>query len=277
MARLIRKSVLANELGVNPSTITKVARTRLAPAVRGRLIDREHPAVLAYVEDHRAAAPDANGMDPRYNEAVEACRAGDRWTRGYIEKSLGVGTARAAKLLAVMRENGVIPKDVPPPRVTTPPPPPQTTPYRRGGAARRAKIKDEAPMEVQPREYPRYVEAYLDWTVKKICDVFGSEVQFLEFLKAAKMIEDIAEKRIKNAATAGELIRRDLVAAGVIDVFNSGHLRMMTDGAKSIAAGAVAKAAAGAELQEIENYVSDAMGSFIRPLKNRVARALASG
>ena len=51
----------------------------------------------------------------------------------------------------------------------------------------------------------------------------------------------------------------------------------MTDGAKSIAAGAVAKAAAGAELQEIENYVSDTMGSFIRPLKNRVARALARG
>jgi hypothetical protein len=48
----------------------------------------------------------------------------------------------------------------------------------------------------------------------------------------------------------------------------------MSDGAKSIAGAAVAKHMAGAELIEIERHIADVIGSFLRPVKNKVAQAL---
>ena len=111
-------------------------------------------------------------------------------------------------------------------------------------------------------------------TIRELTYRFGTDVRFLDWLKATKSIEDIHEKRLKNAQTKGTLISRGLVQVGVIDVFNSAHLKLMKDGAKSIAAGTVSKHAAGADLVEIETYISDILGSFIRPVKNKIKRAL---
>ena len=93
-------------------------------------------------------------------------------------------------------------------------------------------------------------------------------------LRSLKSIEDIHEKRLKNAQTNGTLVARRMVEVGIIDVFNSAHLRIMADGAKTIAAGVVSKHAAGAADAEIENYVSDILGSFFKPVKGKVARTL---
>ncbi len=118
------------------------------------------------------------------------------------------------------------------------------------------------------------IETIGTMTLNEIITRFGSDVAFLDWLKATKEIETVIEKRLKNAQTKGTLISRRLVERGVIDIINSAHLRMLKDGAKSITAGVVSKTASGAELKEIENYVSDVLGSFIKPVKNKMVRCL---
>jgi hypothetical protein len=49
----------------------------------------------------------------------------------------------------------------------------------------------------------------------------------------------------------------------------------LTDGAKAITAAVVAKHQAGVNEHEIEAYVTDVVGSFIRPVKAKVERNLA--
>ncbi len=121
---------------------------------------------------------------------------------------------------------------------------------------------------------PDDIREFAEFTLREVIDKFGTDVRFVDFLNAVQKIEAINEKRLKNAQTKGELISRVLVQNGVIDVFNSAHLRLLKDGAKSIAAGATSKYASGANLAEVEAFVSDILGSFIRPVKNKISRAL---
>lgn len=123
-------------------------------------------------------------------------------------------------------------------------------------------------------EVPENIQDFLEFSLGELIERFGTDIRFLDWLKATKEIEAINEKRLKNATTKGTLISRQLVQVGVIDVFNSAHLKLLKDGAKTIAAGAVAKHASGGDLVEVEVFVSDILGSFIRPVKDRIKRSL---
>ncbi len=174
-----------------------------------------------------------------------------------------------------MKATGMIPEGTP---RAEPDPPQAKKPHVRGTAAAREKKKRSGAPAANPDdaviEVPEDIQAFLDFTLQDLIDKFGTDLRFVDYLNATQKIEAINEKRLKNAATKGKLISRELVQAGVIDVFNSAHLRLLKDGAKSIAAGAVSKHAAGAELSEIEAYVSDILGSFIKPVKTKIARTL---
>ena len=111
-------------------------------------------------------------------------------------------------------------------------------------------------------------------TLAQLCGLFGTDERFKVWLSGRKTIIDIKCKELTLAKDKGELINRTLVKNHLIDTFNSAHLRLMKDGAKSIAAGVVSKHASGADIQEIENFVSDIVGSFIKPVKNKITRVL---
>ncbi len=108
----------------------------------------------------------------------------------------------------------------------------------------------------------------------ELIEQFGTDTRFIDWLNATQKIEGINEKRLKNAATEGKLIARELVENGVINIFNSAHLRLLKDGAKSITAGVLSKHGGGAELAEIELFVTDILGSFIKPVKSKIVRIL---
>lgn len=118
------------------------------------------------------------------------------------------------------------------------------------------------------------ISAFADMTLRELTERFGTDESFKFWLGATKTIEEINEKRLKNAQTQGTLISRKLVHVGVIDTFNSAHLRLLKDGAKSISAGVISKHESGAGLADIEDYVSDILGSFIKPVKAKIARVL---
>jgi hypothetical protein len=125
-------------------------------------------------------------------------------------------------------------------------------------------------------EVPDDIEELADLSLRELIDKFGTGYRFLDWLKALKEIEAVNEKRIKNAQSKGKLISRQLVEVGIVDPFNSAHVRLMTDGAKAITAAVLAKHQAGVSPPEIEAYVSDVVGSFIRPVKSKIERNLAS-
>jgi hypothetical protein len=103
---------------------------------------------------------------------------------------------------------------------------------------------------------------------------FGTDVALLDFLKATKAIEDIYEKRIKNAKASGELVDREQIKIGVFEPINTAHIKLLTDGSKTIAVRTKAMLDAGRDLGEVEAFITKQISSFIKPMKAKVARTL---
>lgn len=291
MQNKITKSEFARRAGTNPSTTTRLCKTILAAAWDGKRIDAAHPDAVSYMQK-RADAPTpvsteapATGIDPVYEHAVSFCQNSDKYSISAIQREFRIGHARAKQIIETMRVGGLVPEKstaVQPANTQSPEP---TPPKLRGNAAANQTKKSLALAEANVRqqsdvnvgmthEVPDDIEAFADMTLRELVQRFGTDTAFIDWLKATKSIEDINEKRLKNAQTKGELISRKLVKDHVIDTFNSAHLRLMKDGSKSIAAGVVSKSQGGAELPEIEAFVSDIVGSFIKPIKNKISRVL---
>ena len=186
-----------------------------------------------------------------------------------------------------MRINGVIPEK---PKTVDSPPPPPNEPKPRGQAAVKQNKKNvalaRAAAAATPgeeletgsviHEVPEDIEAFADMTLRELIQRFGTDTAFVDWLKATKEIEYINEKRLKNAQTQGELVSRELVKIGIIEPIDAAHIKLLTDGAKTITRRVTAMHSAERELDDIEKFVKDQITSFIRPLKAKVKRALAN-
>lgn len=267
------RSAFAQLCGVSAAAVTKACASALQPACEGKRLNAAHPAAVAYREkqtESQRVGP-ATGIDPRYDEAVAYCQSSGQWSMRSLQAGLGLSFKRAQAIIQVMQVAGLI-------GTAEPAAKPSPAPHVRGHSAARETRKAATPADDNFLiEIPPNIEAFADMTLREVIERFGTDVRFVDWLKATKEIEMINEKRIKNAQASGRLISRDLVERGVIDPFNGAHLRLMTDGAKTIAAAAVAKHASGSELIEIERYVSDVIGSFLRPVKSKITRALKAG
>lgn len=273
MQKLTSKSKFAKLARVNPSTVTRLSDTILKAAIVGKQIDAGHPDAIKYLEDRDRVqtAPAATGLDPLYEEAVDLCQNAGRYSISFVQRACGVSFGRAKKLIEIMRVNGLIPEK----SNESPPSPPVTTKLR-GQAVVKENKKRQSPQEDREGtiDIPEDIQAFGDFTLYELIEKFGTDTRFVDWLSATQKIEAINEKRLKNAQTKGELISRELVKNGVIDTFNAAHLRLLKDGAKSIAAGVISKHSGGAELSECEAYVSDILGSFIKPVKGKIKRVL---
>jgi hypothetical protein len=156
------------------------------------------------------------------------------------------------------------------------PPAPKEPAFRLPRNTPNAQQPAPPPFQGEDFEVPEDMEAVADLTLRELIAKHGTGKRMSDWLRALKEIEMVEEKRIKNAQSRGKLISRVLVETGVIDEFNSVHLRIMSDGAKAITAAVVAKHSAGIDAQEIEDYVRGILGSFISPVKSKIARNLAS-
>lgn len=274
MQKLLPKSKFAKLAGVNPSTVTRLSETVLKDAVAGKQIDAAHPAAVAYLENRENAAtpPPASGPDPLYDEAVRACNMEGTFTQSFLRRTLRIGSDRAAKIFKIMELNGEIPdKKGPPPEPARHEP----APLRGRAVTKEAKKHAPAPAPESTLEIPEDIEAFVDFSLRELIEKFGTDARFVDWLKATKEIEMINEKRLKNAQTQGTLVSRELMKVGVIEPIDAAHIKLLTDGAKTIARRATAMHDAGRELDEIENFVKDQITSFIRPVKTKVKRALA--
>ena len=280
----LTKSEFSRLAGVNPSTTTRLCKTSLQAAWDGKRIDANHPDAASYValKHSKATEPAATGLDPLYQEATDYCAESGRYSISGLQRKFRIGYDRAKTIIETMKAAGLIHQDYDPQILIPEPPEP---PKLRGNAAANQNKKNLALEEYNAKakagisdparhEVPEDMSAFADMTIRELIEMHGTDTAFLEWLKACKEIEIISEKRLKNAQTKSELIGRTLVQNHVIDTFNSAHLRLMKDGSKSIAAGVVSKSKGGATLPEIEAFVSDIVGSFIKPIKNKITRVL---
>jgi hypothetical protein len=144
---------------------------------------------------------------------------------------------------------------LPPPDPDPPPPPPQSP---------------QTPLEM----VPEHIREMADKTLRELVDIFGTDEQFFEWLKSIEKMEVIHDRRIKNEVAAGELVSRKLVADYLIDPINTMHERLMSDGARTMAAELYAMAGAGRTQKEFEAYLVEYVGSFVRALKPKLKRAI---
>ena len=134
----------------------------------------------------------------------------------------------------------------------------------------RTKPGGDDPLQAVPED----IREFADWSLRDLAERFGTDTAFVDWLKATKSLEDIQEKRIKNAVAEGALVSRELIKNGVLDPINEAHKKMLTDGAKTIALRASTMSEAGEPLIEIEKLVKDQLGSFLRPMKARINRSM---
>ncbi len=281
----VSKSEFARLVGVSPAAVTKACSTVLSGALRGKRVDVSHPSAQKYVKQHALDQPDYSGpgIDSKYAEAVELCHSNGRYNASNIQRNLHIGHYRAKRILATMKINGLVPDTKPPTHgYVQPEPEKPKAPYVRGHVAAREKMKQGPPVEppLNPEDelhkIPEDIRAFADMSLRELVTRFGTDTRFNDWLKSTKMIEDINEKRLKTAATRGDLVSRDLVKTGIIDTFNKVHIQLLSDGAKTIARRVTAMHAAGKSLEECEKFVVNQISSFIRPAKAKIVRVLQS-
>lgn len=278
---LVTRSQFAASCGVSAAAVTKACKSRLLPACSGKRVDADHPAAIAYHDKQTAPqTPEpAVGIDPLYEQAVAFFQGRDKPSAKSLRTEFKIGSTRADRILATIRAAGLLPVDSP-----TPPDPIPTamTALTARVVSGQAKVKQTKKSEALANvnedtglhEVPADILRFADMTLRELIQRFGTDTAFCDWLTATKAIEEINGKRIKNAQAEGLLVSRELVRVGVIDVFNAALLRLMTDGAKTLATEVVMKHKAGADLPELEAHVSAVLGTFIKPVKAKAERTL---
>jgi len=122
---------------------------------------------------------------------------------------------------------------------------------------------------------PADIRAMVDLPFRELVRMFGTDDRFVAWLKATKEIEIVREKRLKNATAEGLLVSREATRSAVIVPINTAHVKLLADGSKTIAREVHAMAAAGKPVEECEAYVRGEITAFLRPLRSKLAKALA--
>lgn len=257
---MVKKIEFSRLAGISAPCTTKLFKGRLKPALVGNLIDVDHPVIVEYLESRETPDPPATGIDPLYEEAVRFISGGGKLNAHQIQSNLKVGRQRAEQLVRQLKAAGIQPG------VET----------KHEPTALTVKTAKPEPVVTQAEliEPPEDIREFLDMPLREVVARFGTEARFVDWLKAAKEIEVIHERRIKNRLAEGESIPCDVVEIGVIDVFTKSHLRLLQDGAKNITKTAMSKMASNHTEKEIEKEVSEIMSSFLRPAQRKSVQTL---
>jgi len=118
------------------------------------------------------------------------------------------------------------------------------------------------------------VRAILDLTLREILDHFGTKQQFKDWIKSIRDIEAIHLLQVDTAIKEGFWVSKDLVMRGVVEPFTTAHIRMLTDGSKTLARRIAAMTSAGRDIKECEVFAEECIKGFIQTAKKRALEAL---
>lgn len=270
--KLYTRATFAELAGVSGAAVTKACAAALKPAVDGNMIDAAHPAAAAYVKKHTHTK--TTGRDVLFDDAVRFCEEQGRWSGNAIKHGLMVGSGRATKIFNQIKEAGLVPNQPASEPVDNRPPPSKGA-HIRGTASRRGKLISEDVGDLEPEPMiPEQIAKYADMSLREIIEKFGTAPRFKDWLGSMKEIGVIEDRNLKIAETKGRLVSRDLVQKFIISEVDAAHTKLLRDGSKTIAIRVASLVGAGADPTDIERTVADLISSFLKPMKNKVSRAI---
>jgi len=110
----------------------------------------------------------------------------------------------------------------------------------------------------------------LNW----IIDHFGSAEEFRNWTKAVHELEKTQERRIKNFREEGKLVSQRLIKLGIIDPIEEAFRKMLVDGARTMSIRIHGMVLGGRKVHDVEEYIRETVGSYIRPAKVHIGRTL---
>lgn len=265
LKKLVTRAKIAKMAGVSPAAVTKACRASLLPAVIDNRIDASHPCVISYIKKQTEQQTE----DPVYNEAVKVCIDSGEFTGKHLRKIFKIGSTRAKKIIGLMKLNGIYKGSTSAKKLEK----------KKGAKLKTVTKKTESKKNNPLKEdeillIPENIAEFIKWPLGELVEKFGTDIAFLDWLRATQTIENINEKRLKNAVVRGELVSRDLVKSSILNPVNSAHIKLLTDGSKTIARRVMAMTGAGKDIVIIEKYVKDQITSFLRPIKAKVKRLI---
>lgn len=277
MKRLVSKIDFAEMVNVSPAAITKACNNKLKPAFDGKRIDINHSCVIEYMKrkESQQSRKSTNNQESEklkkvnLNETIE-----DNFTiiRGKekVDK----------KIKEILSESKINNNDFDDSEddfqdsevdeyefVKVPN-------RKRKIANDNLKKNDSSLYTDTGREIPEHIRKYLKYTIEDVINEFGTEVALNDFLLSIKRIEDIETARIKNDKSKGLLVERELIERGILNPMDSSFTRLLTDGSKTITKRLLAKKESGLTLQELEEFTSNQISSFLKSLKQSIKRTL---
>ena len=100
----------------------------------------------------------------------------------------------------------------------------------------------------------------------QVVDQFDTDTVFNGWLTVAKAIEDINEKRLKNAASISGLVSHHFVRSSIVEPFDEMNKSLLTDDVSAIAQNVVVMVDVRKSLEECEEFIADQFILFIRGL-----------
>ena len=243
MEQLISRKAFAELAGVHPGSVTRAAKSELLAATVGSRIDVTHQAAQNYLQKRR----EIRIKTPEFLKKWEFCHSGSMPPLEKMMELWRLNEADARRLT-----NDLISVGVKPPA------------HVRGTAAARAER-----LQVEIREVPAEIAKL---TAPEIAARFGNEEKFHIWVKINKDLEAWRAVYMKNAVMEGKLVSCQIVQDGILDPFDALFLKLLSDGVKTIARRAHAFTQAGKSVEDLEALVMDQVGSFIRPVKDKVKR-----
>lgn len=120
------------------------------------------------------------------------------------------------------------------------------------------------------------IRSMADMTLDQLVRTFSTAAEFREWIKAVHELEKTHERRLKNMVKEGQLVSKKLIKQGIIDPMDEAWAKLLADGAKTLSIYMDSMSKSGRTQVEMEDYARETISKFVRPAKDRIARALGS-
>jgi len=283
MEKLITKTDLAKRAGVHVSTVMRFCEAHPEVEIKKK-VRGDHPLIVEFLAkktDGQKTLVTPGGtvlkIDDLYDDVAKWCASQGTWTAYQIRKHFVIGKARADRIFNSLYDAGVR-SGKPVPQVEGPT---EQVPRRKVNPGRKSLAGNGTPGPTPPAEYdpgleelPGDIRVLMDWPLNKIIARFGTATGLEMYLKASKTVEEIAEKRAKNAKMYGELIEREIVRRNIFEPLNNALARMLRDGSRSVTSVITQRVKAGDTPEQCEAAVMKQLSAFIKPLKKVLGKGI---
>lgn len=135
-------------------------------------------------------------------------------------------------------------------------------------------IKQKTAKEINEALLPKDIRDLGHKSLNELLEIFGTANQFKEFLQSKKLLEDIAEKSIKNKLTENEVIKRDFVSEHLFRYIQESNSTLLNQAPLTITSDLWDLFDSGGTREEGTQLVTEIISSHIKNVKRKTIECL---